>query len=129
MSKKTVRPATRILMKVECSMPPEIHNEKLDAWARHPHGFVVVKNNKYVTVKDAIEAWATGDVSGVDGLKIGQNVSPYEIGAAVSDRIPQIYVKSVKIALHEETPAAAELTCTVAQIYTIAESDITVTVE
>ena len=59
MSKKTVRPATRILMKVECSMPPEIHNEKLDAWARHPHGFVVVKNNKYVTVKDAIASTDT----------------------------------------------------------------------
>ena len=59
MSKKTVRPATRILMKVECSMPPEIHNEKLDAWARHPHGFVVVKNNKYVTVKDVVEATDT----------------------------------------------------------------------
>lgn len=95
---------------------------------------IEVKANTYSgsdleqAVKDAIEAWATGDVSGVDGLKIGQNVSPYEIGAAVSEKIPQIYIKSVNICLHGETPAAAELTCTVAQIYTIAESDITVTV-
>ena len=79
-------------------------------------------------VKDAIESWATGDVTGVDGLKIGQNVSPYEIGAAVSEKIPQIYIKSVKICLHGGTPAATELTCTVGQIYTISEANITVTV-
>lgn len=79
-------------------------------------------------VKDAIISWANGDVAGVDGLKIGQNVSPYEIGAAVSDKIPQIYVKSVKICLHGGTPAATELTCTVGQVYTISESNITVTV-
>lgn len=79
-------------------------------------------------VKDAIESWAIGGVAGVDGLKIGQNVSPYEIGAAVSDKIPQIYVKSVKICVHGGTPAATELSCTVGQIYTISEDDITVTV-
>lgn len=79
-------------------------------------------------VKDAIMAWANGEVGGVDGLKIGQNVSPYEIGAAVSDKIPQIYIKSVKICLHGGTPAATELSCTVGEIYTISESNITVTV-
>lgn len=79
-------------------------------------------------VKDAIESWANGEVAGVDGLKIGQNVSPYEIGAAVSDKIPQIYVKIVNICLHGGTPAATELTCTVGEIYTIAEANITVTV-
>ena len=79
-------------------------------------------------VKDAILKWANGDLTDVDGLKIGQNVSPYEIGAAVSEQIPQIYIKSVKICLHGGTPAATELTCTVGQIYTIVESNITVTV-
>ena len=79
-------------------------------------------------VKDSIIKWANGEIGGVDGLKIGQNVSPYEIGAAVSEQIPQIYIKSVKICLHGGTPAATELTCTVGQIYTIAESNITVTV-
>lgn len=79
-------------------------------------------------VKDAIIKWANGDLNDVDGLKIGQNVSPYEIGAAVSEQIPQIYIKSVKICTHGGTPAATELTCTVGQIYTIAESNITVTV-
>ena len=77
-------------------------------------------------VKDAILAWANGDIESVDGLKIGQNVSPFEIGAAVSEQIPQIYVKSVKVCAHGGTPAATELTCTVAQIYTISQSNITV---
>jgi len=79
-------------------------------------------------VKDAISSWANGEVTGVDGLKIGQNVSPFEIGAGVSDIIPQIYVKSVKIALHGQTPSATELTCTVGQVYNISQSNITVNV-
>ena len=53
MSKKTARPATRILMKVECSVPPEIHFPLLDAWACEAHGFVVVKENRYIKVAAA----------------------------------------------------------------------------
>ena len=64
----------------------------------------------------------------MDGLKIGQNVSPFEIAAAVSDVIPSIYVKSVKICEHEGTPAANELSCTVAEIYSVVEANITVNV-
>lgn len=79
-------------------------------------------------VKQAVLQWATGGVSGVDGLKIGQNVSPFEIGAAVSDVIPTIYVKGVKICSHGGTPAYAELTCTIAEKYAIALADITVNV-
>jgi vacuolar-type H+-ATPase subunit F/Vma7 len=59
MSKKTARPATRILMKVECSMPPEIHFPILDAWACEAHGFVVVKENRYIKVADAIASTDT----------------------------------------------------------------------
>lgn len=79
-------------------------------------------------VKNAILSWATGGVENVDGLKIGQNVSPFEIAAAVSDVIPSIYVKSVKICEHEGTPAANELSCTVAEIYSILEANITVNI-
>ena len=79
-------------------------------------------------VKKAILAWSVGGVDNVDGLKIGQNVSPFEIAAAVSDLLPSIYVKSVKICLHEGTPATTELTCTVAEIYSVAAANITVNV-
>lgn len=79
-------------------------------------------------VKQAVLNWATGGVEGVDGLKIGQNVSPFEIGAAVSDLLPTIYVKGVKICLHGGTPASTELTCTVAEIYSVSLANITVNV-
>ena len=79
-------------------------------------------------VKQAILNWASGNVANVDGLSIGQNVSPFEIAAAVSDQIPSLYVKNVRICLHGGTPATTELTCTIAEIYSIALSNITVNV-
>lgn len=79
-------------------------------------------------IKQAIIDWSKGLVNGVDGLKIGQNVSPYEIGAAVSAVIPEIYVKSVEIALVGQAFGTSELTFTIAEIGQIIESNITVTV-
>lgn len=97
---------------------------------------VQVRANKYTgtteeliqEVKNAVLSWADGQDEIVDGLKIGQNVSPYEIGASISDQIPSIYVKSCLICLSGGTPAANELTCTVAQKYSVSEGNITVTV-
>lgn len=79
-------------------------------------------------VKKAIIDWSLNKVTGVDGLKIGQNVSPYEIGAAVSAQIPGLYVKNCLICDHGGTPAASELTCTVAEKYQIENANISVTV-
>lgn len=93
-----------------------------------------VGKNEYIgadletDVKDAILNWSSGNVQNVDGLSIGQNVSPFEIAAAVSEQIPSIYVKNVQICVHGGTPATTELTCTVAQIYSIALANITVNV-
>lgn len=79
-------------------------------------------------VKQAIIDWSNGLIEGVDGLKIGQNVSPFEISAAVSAQIPTIYIKSCKVALVGGTLSTNELTFTVAQIGQISESNITVSV-
>ena len=95
---------------------------------------IQVRSNQYTgsdletDVKNAILKWAVGGVDGVDGLKIGQNVSPFEIAAAVSDVIPEIYVKSCLICSHGGTPAASELTYTISQVGTIKAENITVTV-
>lgn len=96
---------------------------------------ITVRNVNYAgsdlvaDVKNAIKDWANGLVEGVDGLKIGQNVSPFEISAAVSDQIPEIYVKNCQIALVGETLGTAELVFNVAQIGQITQGNITVTVE
>lgn len=93
-----------------------------------------VKANEYEgtdlegDVKQAVLDWSAGKVSSVNGLDIGQDVSPFEIAAAVSEQIPSIYVKGVKICDHGGTPDTDELTCTVAQIYSVALANITVNV-
>ena len=79
-------------------------------------------------VKQAIINWSEGLVEGVNGLAIGQNVSPFEISAAVSDQIPEIYVKDCQIALLNGVLGTSELIFTVSQVGQILESNITVTV-
>ena len=51
-------------------------------------------------VESAVRSWAEGHISSVDGLSIGQNIKPFEIGAAVSARIPDIQIDDVQIKLH-----------------------------
>lgn len=80
-------------------------------------------------VKDAIMQWYNGGVDGVDGIKIGKAVSPFEISAAVSDVIPDIFVKDVGICVHSGTPAATTMTFGVVHKAEITRSNITVTVE
>lgn len=95
---------------------------------------IQVKNVNYTgsdlvsDVKNAIIKWSEGLVNGVDGLKIGQNVSPFEISAAVSDEIPEIYVKNCEIGLVGGSMSTSELVFTVAQVGQITQENITVTV-
>ncbi len=93
---------------------------------------IQVRNNNYTgadletAVQNAILTWANGDVESVDGLKIGQDVSPFEIASAVSEQLPSIYVKSCLICAVGGTPSAEELSCTNAQIYAIEVNNINV---
>lgn len=95
---------------------------------------ITVKNVNYTgsdleqDVKNAVIAWSEGLVTGVDGLKIGQSVSPFEISAAVSAQIAEIYVKDCKVGLTGQTPSVNEIDFTVAQVGQISEGNITVTV-
>lgn len=95
---------------------------------------ITVKNVNYTgtsivnDVKNAILDWASGDIEGVDGVKIGQSVSPFEISAAVSQVIPTIYIKNCLICLHGGTPIAAEIPFTISQIGELDENNITVVV-
>lgn len=79
-------------------------------------------------VKDAIVLWSLGGIDAVDGLKIGSNVSPFEIASAVSILIPSIYVKLCEIALHGDSVDAAEVEITSSQVARIDPANITVTI-
>lgn len=79
-------------------------------------------------VKSAIINWANGKNDAVDGLKIGEDVSPFEISAAVSNTLPEIFIRDCKIAESGDTPTASILTLDVAEKGSITANNITVTV-
>jgi len=80
------------------------------------------------TVKDAIMQWYNGQIDGVDGIKIGRSVSPFEISAAVSTVIPEVFITNVGVCTHGSTPASTTLTFGAVHKATVSESNITVTV-
>lgn len=51
-------------------------------------------------VKNAIGAWSNGEAPFVDGLKLGQSLYAFEIGAAVSDILPAIQIRDVKMVIN-----------------------------
>ena len=79
-------------------------------------------------VKDAIIQWYNGDVDGVDGIRIGKSVSPFEISAAISDVIPDIFISNVELAEHGSTPSATTLTFGSVHKAIVDRANITVTV-
>ena len=79
-------------------------------------------------VKEAVMEWANGDIEGIDGLKLGVDVSAFEAAAAISQQIPSIFVTNVQIALSGDELGTATLPMKVFEKATIAASDITVTV-
>lgn len=79
-------------------------------------------------VKNAVLSWASGNVPYVDGLKIGQTVKAYEIGAAISDSIRDIQIDGVTIGTGSDTPSAIKVSVESYEIATIAATDITVNI-
>lgn len=100
--------------------------------------WITVKKNTYTGTDDELKKaitqalidWANGEVSGVDGLKIGQSVSSWEIGAAVSQEIPDIYIQNVLINNSGTKPTTnpGMLDCTIAQIYYLNEEWVNITI-
>ena len=80
-------------------------------------------------VKKAITDWATGENSEVDGIKIGKDVSPFEISAAVSNSIPEIFIRDCKIGVVDGAePEASVITMDEADKGVIESANITVTI-
>lgn len=53
--------------------------------------------NPVVAVQEAILNYANGLVNGLNGLIVGANVSPWEIGGAITVQHPGIYVQNLEI--------------------------------
>ena len=54
--------------------------------------------NLTVSVQNAILAYATGQINGEAGFKLGASVSPYELAGAINAQYPAIFVTNVLIA-------------------------------
>ena len=79
--------------------------------------------------KEAIVAYANGELDGIPGLVVGQNVSAFEIAGAVTSQYPGLYVPEVLIAFSPTPPASSdELEVEIYEQASIASVDITVTV-
>ena len=72
--------------------------------------------------------WANGENPEVDGIKIGKDVSPFEISAAVSNMIPEVFIRDCKIGVVGGTPAAEIITMDAADKGVIEATNITVTI-
>lgn len=81
-----------------------------------------------VDIKQAILDWSEGKNDEVDGIKIGTPISPFEISAAVSNTIPEIFIRDVKIAKEGGTPSAEIISMDEAEKGVVLSSNITVTV-
>jgi len=76
---------------------------------------VTVSKNNYTgstadlqsAVSNAITNWANNKVDNVEGLELGRDVYGYEVGAAISDQIPEIKIKTVTFSY---TPAGGSAT-------------------
>lgn len=77
-------------------------------------------------IKNAINAWTTGNVASVDQPQIGSTLYTYEIGAAVSAEIPEIVIQEVKIALHDETLGTSAIVTNKAQLAVFSRDNISV---
>ena len=85
--------------------------------------------NPVDVVKQAIVNYCLGLISGIPGLTVGQSVSAFELGGAVTSQYPGIFVSSVLIAKSPTTPTSSnEIFIELYQIATIAANNISVTI-
>lgn len=77
-------------------------------------------------IKNAILAYAAGEVAGVDGLQLGVAVSAFEIASALTAQIPELFVEDVQVST-DNTNWSTNITMRKYQKGTISASNITVT--
>lgn len=80
-------------------------------------------------IRNAISAWASGNVPDVDPIMIGKSVSAFEVGAAISDQIPDIAIQEVTIGASGGVQGYTPLSVQANEIVTIAAEDITVYID
>lgn len=75
---------------------------------------------------DSLLNWANNQVDNVEGLQIGSSIYTYEIGAGLSQQIPEIIVRNVQIALENGTLSNDPITLDITQVGSLTAENITV---
>lgn len=87
--------------------------------------------NPILAVQDALTQYANGEIDGLRGLVVGQNVSSFELAGAIATVYPGLYVQQVLISEKPTTPVSSdEIPIEIYQIarFEDAVNDITVTI-
>lgn len=79
-------------------------------------------------VRDAVLAYAAGEVADEDGFVVGADVSPFELAAAVNRQNPELFITLAEIALDVMSPTYVTTTLPIAidSIATVAQEDVQV---
>lgn len=85
-------------------------------------------DNLEQAVKNAIMTFANGDNPEVDGIVIGGSLSPFEVGAAISSELPDVFITSVSVGVHGESVSPATMTFGSIHKANILEQNITVNI-
>ena len=85
-------------------------------------------DNLEQAVKNAIITFANGGNPEVDGIVIGGSLSPFEIGAAISSELPDIFITSVSVGAHGQSVSPATMTFGSIHKANILEQNITVNI-
>lgn len=96
---------------------------------------IKVYRNTYVgddlpgNIKNAVTRWGNNLVSGVDGIRIGHSVSPFEVGAGISAVIPEILIQEIQIGTLDGELGFTPVMISAGSIATISDSDIAVFID
>lgn len=80
------------------------------------------------SVQDAIAAYEAGLITNIEGLNIGVDVSPFELGAAIVSQISGVLVRNVRIAKIEDELAIANIEIHADEIARIPAASVVVNV-
>lgn len=79
-------------------------------------------------VREAIQAYARGDQVGEAGLGVGQDVSPFELAAAINRASPELYVSNLLVGTDPGALSATPVTITIEERALVINGNIVVTV-
>ena len=79
-------------------------------------------------VRDAIMNYVNGDLEGGMGLKVGDNVYPFEFSGAINQVQPPLIVTNIEISTDGATWSTAPLIVALDEVATLQRSAITVNI-